>query len=407
MQARPVAVAIVVGGCSMAVIVGGDGSPGWTVIRLGAIAAVTAVALVVTSEPWRSTVRIVIGTVGMVAGLGIGVVHLVRSGDLALAVAGLAALGSGLVLVVDGVGGAVRGRGRWTRAAGIGAAVLAVAAACLAFVPAVMATNVPRPVLGAVTPARFGVEYRDVEFDTEDAVRIAGWYIPSSNGAAVVLRHGSGSTRSDVVAQAATISRGGYGVLLTDARGHGQSGGRAMDFGWYGDADTRAAVTFLTEQPDVDPDRIGVVGMSMGGEEAIGAAAADPRIGAVVAEGATGRTDGDMGWLSDVYGVRGTLQEGIEWLRFALADGLTAAHKPMSLAEAISTASSTEFFLIAGGAVADERHVLNRLSTSEPANLTTWIVPDAGHVQGLDREPAEWADRVLSFLDVALSGGVP
>jgi len=395
-------IAAVIGGRSMGVIAGHDGSPAWIVTRLGVIASVTALALVATREPWRSMVRVVIGVVAIVVGIGIGVVYLLRAGDVALAAARLAALGSGLVLVVSGVAASVRGRRRWSQAAGVTGAVLAVAVSCLTFVPAVMATNVPRPHLGSVTPASYGLRYRDVGFETADGADIAGWYIPSSNGAAVVLRHGSGSTRSAVLAQAAMISRGGYGVLLTDARGHGQSGGRAMDFGWYGDADTLAAVTFLTEQPDVDVDRIGVVGMSMGGEEAIGAAAADRRIRAVVAEGATGRTTADTDWLSDVYGTRGLVQEGIEWLRFALADGLTSAHKPIGLADAITSTPSTEFFLIAGGAVADERYALAHIAATRPPNLTTWIVPGAGHVQGLDREPDEWGNRVLSFLEVAL-----
>ena len=60
-----------------------------------------------------------------------------------------------------------------------------------------------------------------------------------------------------------------------------------MDFGWYGDEDVAGAVSFLVEQRDVDPERIGAVGMSMGGEEAIGAAAADSRIRGVLACPAT------------------------------------------------------------------------------------------------------------------------
>ena len=327
----------------MGLVLGRDGSPGWTATRVGLIALLTVMAWKSARQPWRSLVRVVIGVSGIVVGMGIGVVHLLRAGDVTLAVAGLAALGSGLVLMGYEILAAVRGLRRRWQVAGVGGALLALVLVCWTFVPAVMATNVPRPELGVATPATYGLSARDVVFETEDRVRVAGWYVPSSNGAAVVLRHGAGSTRSDVLAHAAAISRGGYGVLLTDARGHGQSGGRAMDFGWHGDLDVRAAVTFLTEQPDVDPDRIGVVGMSMGGEEAIGAAAADPRIRGVVAEGATGRTDSDKAWLSDTYGARGSLQEGIEWLRFQLADALTSAHKPISLADAIESTPSTDF----------------------------------------------------------------
>ena len=134
---------------------------------------------------------------------------------------------------------------------------------------------------------------------------LAGWYVPSANGAAVVLLHGAGSTRSDVLPQAAVLARAGFGVLLVDARGHGGSGGRAMDFGWHGDADIAAATDYLAARPDVDADRIGAVGMSMGGEEAIGATATNRLLRAVVAEGATARTAADEAWLSDRYGTAG------------------------------------------------------------------------------------------------------
>ena len=53
----------------------------------------------------------------------------------------------------------------------------------------------------------------------------------------------------------------------------------------------------LTHRQEVDPDRIGAVGLSMGGEEALGAAASDLRIRAVVAEGALWRGSMDAGWL--------------------------------------------------------------------------------------------------------------
>ena len=157
----------------------------------------------------------------------------------------------------------------------------------MAFVvgPAVAVTNVPRPEIGA-TPASKGLSYEAVTVTTPDGVRLAGWYLSSTNRAAVVLLHGAGSTRSNVLDEAAVLARHGFGVLMIDARGHGDSAGRAMDFGWHGDADIAAATGYLAERPDVDPERIGVVGMSMGGEEAVGATSTNDRIRAVVAEGA-------------------------------------------------------------------------------------------------------------------------
>jgi predicted alpha/beta hydrolase len=266
---------------------------------------------------------------------------------------------------------------------------------------AVAATNVPRPELGARTPAALGLDHRDVAFDAADGVRLSGWYVPSRNHAAVVLLHGAGSTRSDVLEHAAVLARSGYGVLLYDARGHGRSDGRAMDFGWYGDQDIAGAVRFVAGQPDVDPARIGVVGLSMGGEQAIGAAATVAPIAAVVAEGATNRVSGDKSWLSDEFGVRGTLSEGVAALMYAFTDLLTAADPPITLHDAARAASPTPILLIASE-VGDEVAASRYIESGAPASVDLWIAPEGGHTQGLHSNAAAWERRVIDFLDGAL-----
>ena len=219
----------------------------------------------------------------------------------------------------------------------------------------------------------------------------------------MVIRHGAGdSTADSVLAQAAVLAGHGYAVLATDARGHARSEGRAMDFGWYGDHDIEAAVSFLADQPGVDPDRIGVVGLSMGGEEAIGAAADDPRIGAVVAEGATARTDGDKTWLADEYGLQGQVQLGLDRIQYTMTDLLTSASKPTALPDAVADAAPTPILLIAAGEVEEEQHAAAHLEKGSSSNVTVWVVPDAGHTDGLDTAPDEWEERVIGFLADAL-----
>ena len=263
---------------------------------------------------------------------------------------------------------------------------------------ATAATNVPRTKVGSTTPGDLGFDFRDVEFDTTDGVTLSAWYIPSRNGAAAVLLHGAGSTRSNVLEQAAVLAKHGYGIVMVDARGHGRSGGRAMDFGWHGDDDVTAAVSYLTDQPEVDPARIAAVGLSMGGEEAIGAAASDPRIKAVVAEGATNRTTADKAWLSNEFGWRGTMQRGIEWLVYNLSDVLTDASQPISLHEAARVAAPRPMLLIAGGRVADEPKAGRYIQSASPESVELWIVPDTGHTAALETHPDEWEQRVISFL---------
>jgi pimeloyl-ACP methyl ester carboxylesterase len=398
--------ATVAWGCSLAMIVGREGEWPWVLTRLVIVGVLlTLVLWAVRCRRWTVTATVTAGLVGLVVGSGIGVPHMLRSGDVVLASAGVISLLAGLALLICGATTVLRRRGRLGRFAGGLGFMIVTGLVALIFVPAVMATNVPATELDDEDPATFGLSFENVTFDTSDGVTLSAWYMPSTNDAAVVLRHGAGSTRSDVLPQAMVVARHGYGVLLADARGHGLSEGRAMDFGWFGDADISAAVTFLSDRPDVDPARIGVVGMSMGGEEAIGGAASDPRIRAVVAEGATGRTDADERWLSDVYGTRGTVQEGIELLRYSLADLLTSAPKPISLSAAIDVASSTPFLLIAAGTVSDERHVAENLELSAPSQVAVWVVPGSAHTHGLIVAPTEWEQRVVAFLDRHIGAG--
>jgi pimeloyl-ACP methyl ester carboxylesterase len=243
----------------------------------------------------------------------------------------------------------------------------------------------------------------DVELRTADGVRLAGWYLPSSNGAAVVLLHGAGSTRSDVLDQALVLQRHGYGVLMIDARGHGASGGRAMDFGWEGDADIAAATRYLATRPEVDGRRIGAVGVSMGGEEAIGASGANDSIRAVVAEGATARVAGDEEWLPAVFGWRGTVQEQLERVQDVVTDVLTSSSVPTSLRSAVMSSGDTRYLLITAGDVGEEARAAAYIATGAPDRVARWTVPGSGHGDGIRAQPAEWEARVVGFLGVALA----
>jgi pimeloyl-ACP methyl ester carboxylesterase len=354
--------------------------------------------------PLRSTVELVLGAVALAVGVGYGGPHLVKTGLTLRSVVGVFVLVGGLVLFASGLRRLFRSSPWWARFPARAGVVVLALLLCLTLGQAVAATNVPRPELGSRTPADAGLRYRDVEFDATDGVTLSGWYVPSTNGAAVVLLHGAGSTRSNVLDHAVVLARHGYGVLLFDARGHGRSDGRAMDFGWFGDRDIGGAVAFLQQQADVDAERIGAVGMSMGGEQAIGASAGIDAIRAVVAEGATNRVAGDKAWLSDEFGVRGAISEAIEAMTYGFTDLLTSARPPITLHDAVR-ASTRPTLLIAAGDVADEARAGRHIASGSPGTVELWVVPDTGHTDAVRTQPEEWEARVATFLDDALGLG--
>jgi uncharacterized protein len=265
---------------------------------------------------------------------------------------------------------------------------------------AVNAISRPAGPLGAATPADDGFAYQEVAFTTADGVRLSAWYVPARNGAAVVLLPGAGSARTSVLGQAAVLARHGYGALLVDTRGHGRSAGHAMDFGWWGDRDLAAAVSFLARQPTVQAGKIAVLGESMGGEQALAAAGRDQRIRAVVAEGAQGEQYADYGWRP--HDITGIIDRGMEWVQFSAAALLSGAPRPMSIRAAIRAAAPRPVLIIAGGATADEPTAARWFQAAAPATARLWVVPDAGHTQGLATAPGAWEAHVTGFLDTAL-----
>jgi fermentation-respiration switch protein FrsA (DUF1100 family) len=345
---------------------------------------------------------VLVGSLAVAMGIGIGLPHVLADDLGLLAASGLAGLVCGLVLVVAGAVTVVRCVRGWRRILVVPLLAAIVGVAVMSLGQAAAATIVPATDVGADNPGRRGLLAVDAEFRTSDGVVLSGWYVPSTNGAGIAMLHGAGSTRAAVLDHAAVLARHGYGVLLFDARGHGRSGGRAMDFGWYGDQDLRAAVAYLQGRADVDDSRIAAVGLSMGGEEAIGGAAGEPHIKAVVAEGATGRVSSDRSWLSDVYGWRGAVQEGLESLTSGLTDLLTPAGRPIALREAVASIAPRPVLLIVGGAERDEEPADRYIRSGSPRSVELWVVPGTGHTDALRTRPREWEERVTQFLDAAL-----
>ncbi|HSJ45554.1 MAG TPA: alpha/beta fold hydrolase [Euzebyales bacterium] len=346
---------------------------------------------------------VVLGIVGVALGLGVGARHLQVAGMSLTAAVGLVGLAVGLVATVAGATVLLRGMHGWRRWWALPVGLLLLWFVAVPLTTAVMVTNVPPIEVHSQTPADRGVAYEDVTFMTADGVRLSAWYVPSRNGAAVVLRHGATSTRSDTLDVVVVLAGHGYGVLATDARGHGGSGGVAMDWGWFGDLDTAAAVTFLSQRPEVHADRVGVVGLSMGGEEALGAAAADPRIRAVVAEGVSSRgtvADDDL-VLPDHPGRWMNVAQ--TWIQQHLADLLADASAPTGLRPAVVAVAPRPVLLIVGGdALGGEVTAGRRLQAAAPDSVEVWEVAGAPHIGGLATHPQQWETRVVGFLDRAL-----
>lgn len=379
----------------------GSPSPLARLVALLVIAAVTAVAVAVArwAPAWvRGLGMLVVGFATVAVLAGVVAERVLRAPSLA-AVLGLAAGLGGIWLVAAGWRDLLQGlRRRWIR---VGTAVVgSLLVAQFLLLPAVVAltaTNRARPEGSGRTPADVGLTFEDVRIAGADGTELSAWWVPPENGAAVIVLPGSGSTRDDVLEHAALLAEAGYGTLLLDPRGHGDSGGRLMDFGWGAEEDLRAAVTYVVERPEV-AGAVGVLGLSMGGEIALTAAALDPRIGAVVAEGATARTWDDVRAEPDPHLV------GVanEWVTFALLDLLAPEEPPIPLLEAVRRIDVPVLLIEGNGP--KEATLGPVYAEANTDDVTLWAIPDTPHISAISVHRDEYEERVLAVFDALHTG---
>jgi pimeloyl-ACP methyl ester carboxylesterase len=392
---------LLVGGL-LAILVITDGWPSWRLARLGLVGAWTVLgAWLLRAHPLASgAAGLVLGVVGVVVGAVVGVLAWAAAGVSARPLLAVATLPAALVLLVASGAAAARALGR-RRPTVITPGLVGIVLVGYVVAPGVLATNAVRVEHGAETPASRGVAYEDVTLRTEDGLTLTAWYVPSRNRAAVVVRHGSHSSASGVLDHLVVLADAGFGVLAPDARGHGGSDGQGMDFGWLGDRDIRAGVDVLAARPDVDPRRIGVIGISLGGMEAIGAAGRDPRVAAVVAEGAVRRSARDLSWLPEVEGPLGWADLAVNWLQTGVTVVLCGGPPPPSLADSVSDATATRFLLLTADSTL-EVHAAAVVRARTPQRVEVHPFPGVQHSQGLASRPEEWTNAVLGFLTDSL-----
>lgn len=125
-------------------------------------------------------------------------------------------------------------------------------------------------------------EVKPVEITTADSVTLTGtFYVsPKTGSPAVAMLHMVGGQRGDWDTLARQLQAAGYNVLTLDLRGHGGSQGQRE---WSKmSQDATAAYTWLASRPEVNANRIGFIGASIGANLSLNLAAGQPGVKTLV-----------------------------------------------------------------------------------------------------------------------------
>ena len=220
---------------------------------------------------------------------------------------------------------------------------------------------------------------------------LRGWFVPGRERAAVILVHGSGGNRDDILGELEILSRAGFTVLTFDWPGHGQSGGH-VEWDEPERAAMRSSIDWLSARPEVNPHRIGAFGFSLGTVPLLQVAVRDPRIRALALAGAPSTFEEQVRQEYRKYGL-------ISQLPALWADRAHGMHLGEQVPlEIVGQLAPRPLFLVLG----EKDQIVLPASTRalfaaarDPKDLL--VLPGAGHGEYRSRGGAVYAEHLTMF----------
>ena len=351
------------------------------------------------------SILIPIVTNALVCGI-IGLTFGTLTGSLAFWLTGGMAAGAAIGALCEACFRRVRGHARLYRSRMVIVVLLEVVLTVYVVIPIYAADRNVHPTrfTASITPADVGLPYENITLKTQDALTLTAWYIPSSNGAAIIAVHGFNGNRTHVIYHAQALAEHGYGVLALDMRAHGESGGDRFAAAWNSDLDVLAALDYLEHRPDVQPGRIGALGLSAGGHAVIYGAARSTSIRALVVDGVnTGRVEDAINpFLPEIRPF--WFMTPMVWLTDRLIELLSGQRAAPPIREQVARIAPRPILFIAAGKADYEIPLARRYAASAGPTSQVWELPEDYHIGGMFAHPQEYTQRMIIFFDVSLPG---
>jgi uncharacterized protein len=228
----------------------------------------------------------------------------------------------------------------------------------------------------------------DVTFPARDGVSLHGWFFQAREQAlgTVLHLHGNAGNVTGHFVHVAWLTDFGFNVMCFDYRGYGRSAGRISRAGSL--ADAHGALDYLRSRPDLDPDRILVLGQSLGGTIGIVLTAQRREIKGIV-------TDGAFDHYRQIASHHIRHSPLLWLLAWWVPRLMSDTDNPIDCVDRISP---RPILIMHGTAdrvvpVAMARNLYDR--AREPKEL--WLIDNVDHYQALDERADEVRPRVAAF----------
>lgn len=133
-------------------------------------------------------------------------------------------------------------------------------------------------------PTSVNLNFQEVDFYTEDGIRLNGWFVPNKSLDTIIIIHGVDANKSDgyILDLMKDTYDMGYSVFTFDLRAHGESEGKNLGLAYKEKNDLNASILFLKQEFDVQ--NIVLYGISYGGTIVISNSNLDDSIEGIVAD---------------------------------------------------------------------------------------------------------------------------
>ncbi len=268
----------------------------------------------------------------------------------------------------------------------------------------------PKAKLEDHTLADFDLPAEPVVFPGADGTKLAGWFIPADTGSlspTIVLVHGWSRSRAELLPHADLLHRAGFSVLTFDQRNRGESEGDMVTLGVREQLDLSGAIDYVLTRPEVDPKRIGTLGLSTGGVVSLMVASRDKRVRALVVESPFASLDTIMSKSLSHYYHLPTFPIA-HLARILMERQIGASMNAVSPLHAVGEMTDRPVFFIADGAdaVVGAEEALH-LFDAAGEQRRYWLIEGANHACGWQAAPKEYEQRVVDFFWETLGADVP
>lgn len=223
----------------------------------------------------------------------------------------------------------------------------------------------------------------------------------SNNHQAVILAHGFRNTGDDMGKYAKFYYDQGFDILLPDARGHGNSEGNYIGFGWHERLDYKDWITYLIQQHDAE--QIILQGNSMGAATVLmtSGATLPEQVKGIIADSSYSSTKKELAYqLKSIYGLPSFPLLDVTSVIAKIRAGYTIQE-----ASVVDQVRKNKLPLLLIHGDADDlvpTPMASEIYDAAEGDNELWIVPKAGHTKAYDNNTSEYETKLTKFLTKVL-----